>query len=84
MLVEDDGSLPYAQVRMIGKAKSINNNRPDLDNGKQYKSFLSNTSNVKNYLNYRDEAGNLLMDDALRMADEKYSFADYFEFEDFV
>ena len=30
--------------------------------------------NVKKYLNYKDVAGNMMIDDAIKLANEKYSF----------
>lgn len=59
---------------MIGKLKSIGKNRKDLDTGKIYKRFLANLDNVKKYLNYLDDCGNELIDDAILMAKEKYEF----------
>lgn len=37
----------YAQIRMIAKIKNIGVIRPDKDNGKTYKRFISNIRNVK-------------------------------------
>ncbi len=73
LLVEEDSKERYAQVRMIAKIKNIGNVRPDKDNGKTYKRFMANIKNVKNYLNYSDLAGNQLIDDAIKMAKEKYN-----------
>lgn len=84
LLVEENNIEPYAQVRMIGKIKKINENRPDIDTGKQYKRFFSSIHNVKKYLNYEDEAGNLLIDDAIIMANKKYKFEKISDIEDFV
>ena len=72
LLVEEDLKEKYAQVRMIAKIKNIGEIRPDKDNGKTYKRFMSNVKNVKHYLNYPDLAGNELIDDAIIMAKEKY------------
>lgn len=84
LLVEEKNMEPYAQVRMIGKIKNINENRPDLDTGKQYKRFLSSINNVKKYLNYEDEAGNLLVDNAIITANKKYKFEKISDMESFV
>ncbi len=73
LLVEEDSKEKYAQVRMIAKIKNIGEIRPDKDNGKTYKRFMSNVKNVKRYLNYPDLAGNELIDDAIIMAKEKYN-----------
>ncbi len=71
--VEED-NYKYAQVRMIAKVKKINEIRPDLDNGKIYKRYIANQNNVKKYLDYKDLAGNQMLDDAIKMANEKYNF----------
>lgn len=74
LLVEEENIKPYAQVRMIGKIKNIYENRPDIDNGKQYGRFLPNLDNVKKYLNYDGDAGNIMIDDAINLVDSKYKF----------
>ena len=66
----------YAQVRMIAKIKKINKKRPDLDTCKIYNRKLVNLSNVKKYLKYSDEAENLMIDDAICMAYNKYNFSE--------
>ena len=73
LLVEEDSKEKYAQVRMIARIKKIGNIRPDKDNGKIYKRFMANIKNVKKYLNYSGLAGNQLIDDAIKMAKEKYN-----------
>ena len=73
LLVEENDEK-YAQVRMIAKIKKINEKRLDLDTGKIYDRKLVNVSNVKNYLKYNDEAGNMMVDDAMYMANKKYNF----------
>ncbi len=75
LLVEENDEK-YAQVRMIAKIKKINKKRPDLDTGKIYDRKLVNASNVKKYLKYKDEAGNLMIDDAICMAHNKYNFSE--------
>ena len=73
LLVEDNNEK-YAQVRMIAKIKKINDKRPDTDNGKVYDRRLVTFDKVKEYLNYQDEAGNLMIDDAIKIARKKYDF----------
>ncbi len=82
LLVEEKNSQ-YAQVRMIAKIKSIFPFRPDLDNGKLYKRFLTNQNSVKKYLNYKDEAGNKMLDEAFFLANKSYHFS-FIEEEIFV
>ena len=58
----------YAQVRMIAKIKSINENYPDPATGKTYGRELVEIDKIKDFLNYPDKAGNTMIDDAIRMA----------------
>lgn len=58
----------YAQVRMIAKIKSINENCPDPATGKTYGRELVEIDKIKDFLNYPDKAGNTMIDDAIRMA----------------
>lgn len=74
LLVEEDNNQ-YAQVRMIAKIKKINDIRPDTDNGKVYQRYVVNQNNAKNYLDYKDLAGNQMIDDAIKLANENYSFS---------
>lgn len=84
LLVEEDNNEKYAQVRMIAKIKNIGESKPDPDNGKIYKRFMSSIEMVKNYLNYPDLAGNQLIDDAIIMAKEKYKLTHFNENEYFI
>lgn len=84
LLVEENNTESYAQVRMIGKIKNINKNCYDTDTGKQYKRFLSIINNVKKYLNYKDEAGNSLIDEAIIMANKKYKFEKTSDIENYI
>ena len=84
LLVEEENIKPYAQVRLIGKIKNIYEKRPDIDNGKQYERFLSNLGNVKKYLNYDGDAGNIMIDDAINLADSKYEFDVINSIENFI
>ena len=74
LVKEDNDNNPYAQVRMIATIKKINENRPDTDTGILYERFLANLDNVKKYLNYKDDAGNTMIDDAITLANQKYKF----------
>ena len=71
--VEEEEISPYAQVRLIGKIKNVNENRPDLDSGKLYTRVLIGQNNVKECLHYGEE-GNKMLDDAINRANTKYSF----------
>lgn len=83
LLVENDNEK-YAQVRMIAKIKNINNKRPDIDNGKVYDRRLVSFNKIKEYLDYQDEAGNLMIDDAINIANKKYKFSKINSDEEFV
>lgn len=73
LLVEEDKEK-YAQVRMIAKIKNIGRIRPDVDNGKIYQRFMAKQENIKMYLNYKDLAGNEMIDDAIKTGNLKYRF----------
>ena len=72
LLVEDNNEK-YAQVRMIAKIKSINENHIDPATGKMYGRELVSTDKIKELLNYQDEAGNLMIDEAIEKAKELYN-----------
>ncbi len=74
LFVEENNRKPYAQVRMIGKIKKVYENRPDTDTGRQYQRFLARMNNTKKYLGYKDKAGNLAIDAAIVLANQKYKF----------
>lgn len=59
---------------MIGKIKKVYENRPDTDTGRQYQRFLARMNNTKKYLGYKDKAGNLAIDAAIVLANQKYKF----------
>ena len=71
LLVEDNNEK-YAQVRLIARIKSINENHIDPATGKMYERELVSIDKVKELLNYQDEAGNQMIDEAIVMAREKY------------
>lgn len=73
LLVEEDNEK-YAQVRMIAKIKKIGKTKPDIDNGKTYKRFMAKKENVRKYLQYKDLAGNQMVDDAIMLAKKRYHF----------
>ena len=71
-LTVEDGQSRYAQVRMIAKIRLIHENRIDPDTGRMYGRVFVEAGDVKEYLAYSDEAGNRMMDDAVRMAQEVF------------
>ena len=76
-LLVEENKEKYVQVRMIAKVKNINENHIDPATGDMYGRKLVDINNVKEYLNYSDEAGNLMIDDAIKLAKEKYNFKDF-------
>lgn len=40
-----------------------------------YDRKLVNVNNVKKYLKYKDEVGDIMINDAMRMANSKYNFS---------
>ena len=71
-LLVEDNEEKYAQVRMIARIKKINDNHIDPATGKMYERVLVKKEKIKEYLNYPEEAGNIMLDDAIKMAEEKY------------
>ncbi len=78
LLVEEDGNK-YAQVRMIARIKDILENHIDIATGKEYGRKLVVSDRVKEYLNYRDVAGNQMMEDAMELAKSHYGLDDDFD-----
>lgn len=76
-LCVEENNDKYAQVRMIAKVKNINENHIDPSTGEMYGRKIVDINNIKEYLNYPDEAGNLMIDDAIKLAKEKYNFKDF-------
>ena len=64
---------PYAQVRLIGKIKSVGEKKEDPVTGKMYTRVLIGQSNVKDCLKYGEE-GNKMLDSAILRANTKYGF----------
>lgn len=73
LLVEENDES-YAQVRMIATIKNIDDKHMDPATGKIYDRKLVSTDRVKKYLNYQDEAGNIMLDEAINIAKNKYVF----------
>ena len=72
LLVEDNNEK-YAQVRMIAKVKNINENHIDPATDKMYGRKLVSIDKIKELLNYQDEAGNIMIDEAIEKAKELYN-----------
>jgi len=72
LLVEDNNEK-YAQVRMIARIKSIYENHIDPATDKMYGRKLVSIDKIKELLNYQDEAGNIMIDEAIEKAKELYN-----------
>lgn len=72
-LLVEENEEEYAQIRMIAKIKRIGNKKADTDNGKTYDRFMVSPQNMKKYLNYQDEAGMQMIDEAIELAQKKYN-----------
>ena len=73
LLVEEDDKK-YAQVRLIARITDIKGKEIDPATGEIYDRKLVLPENVKKYLNYPEGAGNYMLDDAIALAKEKYTF----------
>ena len=74
-LLVKENETQYAQVRMIAKIRSIKESHTDPATGKLYGRELVPVSKVKGLLNYADEAGNKMLDFAISLAKEVYTFS---------
>ena len=83
-LLVDDNNEQYAQVRMIAKIRNIDTNHMDPMTGKMYERKLVSIDNLKKYLNYSGMAGNIMLDDAIDMANKVYEFSSQNGLEEFV
>ena len=72
LLVEDNNEK-YAQVRMIAKIKKINEIHIDPATGEIYGRELVSIDKIKKLLNYKDMAGNLMIDEAIDKAKKIYN-----------
>lgn len=83
-LLVEESDEQYAQVRMIGRIKSVHAIRPDIDTRKTYLRFLVTLNNVKKYLDYSDRAGNFMIDDAIMFSKQNYKINEISELEEFI
>lgn len=73
-LLVHEGEEYYAQVRMIARIDKVGEARPDSDTSKIYGRRFVLVEEANTYLNYKDEAGKKMLNDAIIMAKEKYRF----------
>ena len=67
-LLVEDGAARFAQVRMIAKIVRIGESRVDPSSGKVYGRELVPADRLKEYVAYPDEAGNRMLEEALKTA----------------
>jgi 8-oxo-dGTP pyrophosphatase MutT (NUDIX family) len=68
---EEDGSSPFAQVRMVAMIDEIGEARPDPDNGRIYGRFLTSPLEAVKLLGW-GEVGYLQIKEAMRIASEGF------------
>lgn len=76
---EENGSVPYAQVRMCALIDNVYNRRPDLDNGIMYDRILTSPKKAIECLNWGDvgkDQFNAAVELAKRMYNIEYNGAD--------
>ena len=73
---EEDGTPPFAQVRMTALINTIGVNRPDTDNGKFYERLLTAPMKAAELLNWGD-VGYAQIKAAIDIAAESYGIADF-------
>ncbi|WP_160680282.1 NUDIX domain-containing protein [Clostridium sp. C8-1-8] len=71
LVEEEDGSEPYAQVRMTAMIENIGEQQPDIDNGRIYGRFLTTPTKAANLLNWGD-VGNKQIFEATEIAKQRF------------
>jgi hypothetical protein len=69
---EENGTKPYAQVRMAALVDSIGQQQPDLDNGLIYGRYLTTPSKSARLLNW-GQVGEKQIFEALEIAKKKFN-----------
>ena len=80
---EEDGSPPYAQMRMSAIIDSIGIRQPDPDTGKTYDRLLTTPSRAIELLNW-GEVGVRQVNEALRIAKEHLGLKEFSTKEEYV
>lgn len=80
---EEDGSPPYAQMRMSAIIDSIGIRQPDLDTGKTYDRLLTTPKRAIELLNW-GEVGVSQVNEALRIAKEHLGLQEFSTKEEYV
>lgn len=80
---EQNGTEPFAQIRMIAKIDKVGELRPDPDNGKTYERFLTTPDKAINYLNW-GKVGEEQIKDAVKLFEENYTLKTKKETEEYI
>lgn len=76
MTDEEDGSEPFAQVRMTAMIENIGPAKPDPDNGQTYGRFLTAPEKAAQLLNW-GQVGNDQVYEAVSIARKKFGITRY-------
>ena len=83
-LIENDGDLPpYAQMRVTALVDKIGESKPDPDNGKTYKRILTTPEKAKKLIGW-GEICDMQIDEAVKVAKEKFGISEYYVYDEFV
>ena len=80
---EENGTAPYAQVRMTAMIKQINPAKPDPASGVTYKRILTPPERAIELLSWYD-TGTLQVNAAVKIAREKFNFQKWSNEETFI
>ena len=80
---EQNGTPIYAQLRYVCKIEKVGKILPDSDNGKIYGRFLTSPEKVIKLLNW-GEVGRLQISKAKKIAQEKFSFKECIETDEYI
>lgn len=83
-LVEDDnGKLPYAQVRMTAMIDNIGPVQPDPDTNETYKRLLTSPSRAIELLSWGD-IGKTLIEKSVEIAKDNFGLKDFSDKEEYI
>lgn len=80
---EENGTIPYAQVRMVAYIDEIGPIQPDPDNGETYERLLTTPSRVIELLNW-GEVGKNQVEAAVKIAKEKLGLKEFSTKEEYI
>ncbi len=80
---EENGSEIYAQVRMVALLNEIGEVLPDPDNGLTYERLLTHPNKAIKYLNW-GTSGEMMINQAVKVAKEKLNLKDFLDKDEYV